>query len=226
MTLRGPVKKDRAAPARAHRRARDVTAAWCSPPSSSSPTFFGIEPNMAVLHQVVTAQLAAKRSRHPVHAHPRRGPRRRPQAVPPEGHRQRPTGLDPRPEHDRRRRRVRAEAPLLRPAHPEEDDPPRAVLRAVGPRERVQRVALIDAFGWETPRTKDAVELFDGARPRGHRPRGARRAPTRSPREDASATSRARTTVDAGEINAHDVLAHDWILFTDETLPVAREEDG
>jgi hypothetical protein len=32
------------------------------------------------------------------------------------------------------------------------------------------------------------------------------------------------STVDAGELNAHDVLAHDWVLFTDETLPVAEHD--
>jgi hypothetical protein len=30
-------------------------------------------------------------------------------------------------------------------------------------------------------------------------------------------------TIDAGEINAYDVLDADWILFTDATLPVAKE---
>ena len=33
------------------------------------------------------------------------------------------------------------------------------------------------------------------------------------------------TTVDAGELNAYDVLAHDWVLFTDETLPTAEPAD-
>ena len=32
-------------------------------------------------------------------------------------------------------------------------------------------------------------------------------------------------TIDAGEINAYDVLDCDWILFTDETLPSAKEND-
>jgi len=30
-------------------------------------------------------------------------------------------------------------------------------------------------------------------------------------------------TIDAGEINAYDVLDCDWILFTDATLPTAKE---
>ncbi|NNN00309.1 MAG: 50S ribosomal protein L4, partial [Acidimicrobiaceae bacterium] len=30
-------------------------------------------------------------------------------------------------------------------------------------------------------------------------------------------------TIDAGEINAYDVLDSDWVLFTDATLPTAKE---
>ena len=50
------------------------------------------------------------------------------QAVAPEGHRPRPAGLDPLAAVARRRRGPRPEAPRLRAAHAEEDDPPRAAL--------------------------------------------------------------------------------------------------
>jgi len=30
-------------------------------------------------------------------------------------------------------------------------------------------------------------------------------------------------TIDAGEVNAYDVLDCDWLLFTDDTLPTAKE---
>ena len=30
-------------------------------------------------------------------------------------------------------------------------------------------------------------------------------------------------TIDSGEINAHDIIDADWILFTEATLPVAKE---
>ena len=30
-------------------------------------------------------------------------------------------------------------------------------------------------------------------------------------------------TIDAGEINAYDVLDSDWVVFTDATLPSAKE---
>jgi hypothetical protein len=32
-------------------------------------------------------------------------------------------------------------------------------------------------------------------------------------------------TIDAGELNAYDVLDADWVLFTDETLPSAKENN-
>ena len=44
------------------------------------------------------------------------------------------------PHYARRRRRPRAQAPQLRAAHPEEDDPPGAALRAVGPGRRGPKV--------------------------------------------------------------------------------------
>ncbi|MEO9181439.1 MAG: 50S ribosomal protein L4, partial [Acidimicrobiales bacterium] len=60
-TLRGPVKKDRPEPAKRNvtRKSLDGTELGSV---ALEPTIFGIEPNMAVLHQVIKAQLAAKRS--------------------------------------------------------------------------------------------------------------------------------------------------------------------
>ena len=58
-----------------------------------SDELFAAPVNAAVLHQVVTAQLAGRRIGHARHQDPRRGPRRRHEAVPPEGHRPRPPGL-------------------------------------------------------------------------------------------------------------------------------------
>ena len=61
-----------------------------------SDELFAAPVNAAVLHQVVTAQLAGRRTGTARHEDPRRGPRRRQEAVPPEGHRPRPPGLDQR----------------------------------------------------------------------------------------------------------------------------------
>ena len=67
---------------------------------------------------------------------PRRGPRRWQQAVQAEGHRPRPSGLDPRAAVRRRWRGARPDAAQLRPAHAQEDEGRRAARRALGPGPR------------------------------------------------------------------------------------------
>ena len=60
-TLRGPVKKDRPEPAQRSVVRKSVTGQELGT-VTLEPTIFGLEPNMAVMHQVVKAQLAAKRA--------------------------------------------------------------------------------------------------------------------------------------------------------------------
>jgi large subunit ribosomal protein L4 len=57
---------------------------------------FDVEVNIPLIHQVVVAQQAAARQGTHKTKTPRRGPRRWPQALQAEGHRPRPSGLDPR----------------------------------------------------------------------------------------------------------------------------------
>jgi len=90
-------------------------------PVDLEPLIFGIEPNQAVLHQVVTAQLAAARSgtqstktRAEV-----RGGGAKPYPKAPAG----PAGLDPLPQWWAAGG-PRAQAPRLPPADAQEDDPP------------------------------------------------------------------------------------------------------
>ena len=72
--------------------------------------------NEAVMHQAVVAQLAGRRTGTARHPHPRRGPRRRGEAVSPEGHRPRPPGLALGTALRRRRRGLRTAPAQLRPA--------------------------------------------------------------------------------------------------------------
>ena len=88
--------------------------------------------------------------RHPVHQDPGRGPGRRGQAVPPEGHRPGPAGLDPVAPVGGRRRGPRAQAPVLRPEDPEEDDAAGAALGAVGP-GRPGPGGVVDAWPFDVP---------------------------------------------------------------------------
>ena len=60
-TLRGPVRRERPEPVARTVERKDATGAVLST-VDLDPVIFGIEPNAAVLHQVVTAQLAHKRS--------------------------------------------------------------------------------------------------------------------------------------------------------------------
>ena len=62
-----------------------------------SEAIFGIEPNESVVHDVVKNHLANCRQGTQSCADPRRGFRRRHQAVASEGHRPRPSGQHPRP---------------------------------------------------------------------------------------------------------------------------------
>ncbi len=127
--IRGPVKKDRPAPV-----TRTVTRRTVAGDELGSvdlePSIFGIEPNLAVLHQVVTAQLAAIRAGTQSTKTRVAGPWRRGQAVRPEGHRPGPSGFQPIAVDERWRHCPRAQAPQLQAAHPQEDGAPGA---AVGP---------------------------------------------------------------------------------------------
>jgi large subunit ribosomal protein L4 len=175
---------------------------------------FGIQPNVPVMHQVVTAQLAAP-GRHPEHQDPQRGPRRRRQAVPPEGHRQRPSGLDPRTALLRWWRGPRPEAPLVRP-----EDPKKmiklALRSALSDRAGEGKVVVVVDWGWDTPSTKSAV----GARRARRRRQGPRGGRSRRCRAALSFRNLPEVQLIApGELNAYDVLCNDWIVFTEGTLP-------
>jgi large subunit ribosomal protein L4 len=219
--LRGPVKKDRPAPVERSVERRDATGAVLST-VALEPTIFGIEPNLAVLHQVVTAQLAAKRAgtqstltraevrgggakpyRQKGTGHARQGSTRAPHYV------GGGVAFAPKP----RSYAQRTPKKMVR----------LALRSALSDRASEERVALVDAFGWEAPKTKDGVALLEALGLEGS-------VLVVLSRTDAVAARALRnlaraSTVDAGELNAHDVLAHDWVLFTDETLPVAVHGD-
>jgi len=217
--LRGPVKKDRAEPATRTVERKDVTGAVLGT-VTLEPEIFGIEPNIAVLHQVITAQLAAKRAgtqstltRAEVRGGGRKPFRQKGTGNARQGSTRSPNmsgggvAFAPKP----RSYAQRTPKKMIR----------LALRSALSDRASESHIALIDGFGWQTPRTKDAVALFDALGLEGRVLVVVSRTdevPTRSFRNLPRAT-----TIDAGELNAYDVLAHDWILFTDETLPRATE---
>jgi large subunit ribosomal protein L4 len=182
------------------------------------PDLFGIEPNQAVLHQVVTAQLAAARAgtqstktRAQV-----RGGGAKPFA-------QKGTG---------RARQGSSRSPSMsgggvalgpKPRSYRQHTPKKmvrlALLSALSDRAAHNRVALVDEWGWEGPKTKDAVAALGNLKITGtvlvvlaDDETTARRSFANLP--DAQTTS-------FGQLSAHDVLRSDWILFSDRTLPGA-----
>ncbi|MGD1013141.1 MAG: 50S ribosomal protein L4 [Acidimicrobiales bacterium] len=219
-TLRGPIKKDRPEPAKRSATRHSIDGAALGT-VALEPTIFGIEPNMAVLHQVIKAQLAAKRqgtqstkTRKEV-----RGGGKKP-------FNQKGTG-------NARQGTIRAPhypgggiALGPKPRKYDQKTPKKmirlALYSALSDRASLERVAVLDSFAaWETPKTKEAIAALSALGLEG-------KVLVVLGNDDATALRAFRNlahvkTIDAGEINAYDVLDCDWILFTDATLPTAKE---
>jgi large subunit ribosomal protein L4 len=179
-------------------------------------TIFGIEPNMAVLHQVVTAQLAARRSgsaNTKTRAEVRGGG-----AKP---FRQKGTG---------RARQGSTRAPQFNGGGVAHGPKPRsyrqkvnkkmtrlALHSALSDRAHSERVVVIDAWRFDTPRTKDAISALTNLGLDG------KVMMVVAANDDTAVRSFRNLSsvqlVEAGELNAYDVLCSDWLVFTRETLP-------
>jgi large subunit ribosomal protein L4 len=214
-TLRGPIKKDRPEPATRTVTRRSIDGAELGT-VTLEPTIFGIEPNKAVLHQVVTAQLAAKRAgtqstktRSEVSGGGRKPFRQKGTGSARQGTTRAPqwpgggVALGPKP----RKYEQKTPKKMIR----------LALFSALSDRAQMERVALVDSFTWENPRTKDAISTLGALGLEG-------KVLVVLTREDTVAALSFRNltnvrTIDAGEINAYDVLDADWVVFTDATLP-------
>lgn len=221
-TLRGPVKKERPAPAErtVERRSLDGTSLGTV---ALEPAIFGIEPNMAVLHQVIKAQLAARRAgtqstktrkevrgggRKPFNQKGTGGARQGTIRAPhyPGGG----IALGPKP----RKYDQKTPKKMIR----------LALHSALSDRAALERVALIDGFAnWTEPKTKQAIAALQALGLDG-------KVLVVLSREDAVAYFSFNNldnvkTIDAGEINAYDVLEADWVVFSDATLPKAKENN-
>ena len=219
-TLRGPIKKDRPALVERSVERKSIAGAVLGT-VKLEPSIFGVTPNMAVLHQVIKAQLAAKRSgtqstktrkevrgggRKPFNQKGTGGARQGTIRAPhyPGGG----IALGPKP----RKYDQKTPKKMIR----------LALYSALSDRASMERVAVVDSFAaWETPRTKDAITALDALELDG-------KILVVLGRDDATALRSFRNlmnvkTIDAGEVNAYDVLDCDWILFTDATLPTLKE---
>jgi len=179
-------------------------------------TIFGIEPNMAVLHQVVTAQLAARRSgsantktraevrgggakpfRQKGTGRARQGSTRAPQFT--------GGGVAHGPKPRSYRQKVNKKMTRL------------ALHSALSDRAHSERVVVIDAWRFDTPRTKDAISALTSLGLDG------KVMMVVAANDDTAVRSFRNLSsvqlVEAGELNADDVLGSDWLVFTSETLP-------
>ena len=180
---------------------------------------FGIEPNQAVLHQVVTAQLAARRAgtqstktraevsgggakpwKQKGTGRARQGSIRSPQW------RGGGVALGPKPRSYAQRTPKKMVKLALR--------------SALSDRNAEGKVLVVDAWGFDAPSTKAAVAALADLKVEG-------RALVVLEPGDTAAWKSFRNlgdvhTILASELNAYDVLVSDWVIFTEATLPTAE----
>ena len=183
---------------------------------------FGIEPNTAVLHQVVTAQLAHKRSG--THSTKTRAEVKGGGAKP---WRQKGTG---RARHGSIRSPSWVGGGVAHGPKPRDysQRTPKKMVRlalqsALSDRAKEGRVKVVDGWSMDTPRTKDAVAALESL---GLRTKGER-APRvllvldrheRSPWLSFRNLGKRVQILIPDELNAYDVLVNDWIVFSKATL--------
>ena len=177
---------------------------------------FGVTPNIALMHQVVTAQLAARRSgtqstktRSDV-----RGGGRKPYAQKGTGNARQGSiraphfvgggvALGPKPrKYDQKTPKKMVKA---------------ALRSALSDRASEGKIVVVDSWGFESPKTKNAKEALDALGITGT-------ALVVVGRDDAAAALSFRNLPKAqviapGELNAYDVLCNEWIIFTKDVLP-------
>ena len=186
---------------------------------------FGVEPNVAVMHQVVTAQLAHRRAG--THSTKTRAEVAGGGAKP---WRQKGTG---------RARQGSIRAPQWRGGGIAHGPKPRdysqrtpkkmvrlALRSALSDRAAESRIKVVDDWGIDEPRTKRGIEVLAslGLRPAGER---APRLLIVLDRSDHAVWkslrnlgARVQITLPE-ELNAHDILLSDWLVFTSATLQAA-----
>jgi large subunit ribosomal protein L4 len=179
---------------------------------------FGLQPNVPVMHQVVTAQLAARRAgtqSTKTRAQVRGGGRK--------PFKQKGTG-------NARQGSIRAPhwrggGVALGP-HPRSyaQRTPKKMVRlalcsALSDRAAEGKVLVLDRWGWDTPKTKDAVAALKALNIEGRAlivVDGSDEAVFRSFRNLQHVH-----VLSTGELNAYDVLCSDVVVFTTATLPAA-----
>ena len=185
--------------------------------------YFGVQPNVPLMHQVVTAQLAKRRAG--TQSTKTRSEVRGGGAKP---FRQKGTG---------RARQGSTNAPHYagggvalgpKPRSYAQRTPKKmiklALRSALSDRAADDRVLVVDAFGWAEPSTKQAVKALDRLGVDG-------RTLVVLERADAIAALSFRNLpavqlINVGELNAYDVLCNDWVVFTQGSLSALTGGEG
>ncbi|HWC09781.1 MAG TPA: 50S ribosomal protein L4 [Acidimicrobiales bacterium] len=180
------------------------------------PEFFSVTPNVPVMHQVVVAQLAARRagdhstlSRAEVRGGGRKPWRQKGSGRARQGSIRAPhwrgggVAFGPKPRSYRQRTPKKMIQLALR--------------SALSDRAAEGRVMVVDEWGFATPRTRDAKAALGALGLQG------KVLVVLGPDDDMAAKS-FRNLPDvhvlaASELNAYDVLCSDWVVFTSATLP-------
>ena len=184
---------------------------------------FGVQPNVPVMHQVVTAQLAARRSgtqstktRAEV-----RGGGRKPYAQKGTGNARQGSirgphfsgggvALGPKPrKYDQKTPKKMVKL---------------ALKSALSDRANEGKIIVVDSWGIDTPKTKTAKLALDALGITGT-------ALVVVGRDDAAAALSFRNLpnvqiIGPGELNAYDVLCNEWIVFTKDVVPASVVADG
>jgi large subunit ribosomal protein L4 len=183
---------------------------------------FGIEPNLAVLHQVVTAQLAAARSgtqstrtRAEVSGGGKKPYKQKGTGRARQGSTRAPhwvgggVALGPKPRSYRQKTPKKMVQLALR--------------SALSDRAGSERVAVVDRWPWERPKTAEARRALAALGLSGR----VLVVLDRDTDDDAYLSFRNLSDVQvllSGELNAYDVLCNDWIVFSRQTLPGSGNE--
>ncbi len=182
------------------------------------PAVFGVTPNLAVMHQVVTAQLAAARrgtqstlTRAEVRGGGKKPWRQKGTGRARQGSNRAPhwagggVALGPKPRSYRQRTPKKMVQLALR--------------SALSDRASEHRIAVVEGWSFAEPKTRDAVAALDALGLSGHV------LVVVTPEDEVVYKSFRNLghvhVILAGELNAYDVLCSDWVVFSGATLPGA-----
>jgi large subunit ribosomal protein L4 len=184
---------------------------------------FGVQPNVPVMHQVVTAQLASRRS-----------------GTQSTKTRAEVSGGGAKPWKQKGTGRARAgssRSPIWqgggvalgpKPRSYKQRTPKKmirlALLSALSDRASDNKIVVVEGWGFEAPSTKAATALLAGLGVTG-------RVLVVVAPDEVNAVKSFRNLPDvhvlqANELNAYDVLCSDYVVFTPETLPSAGPRDA